>query len=120
MQSGKWLAELEKPILINQEGLAKSCFAAETKLWTPQGYRVIEVIGVGESVFSRDEWNPAAPVEAKVVEEVFRRFARVLDLRVGGQTIRTTGEHPFYVAGLGWTPANELHSGMELLTATGE
>ena len=36
------------------------------------------------------ELDPAAPVEAKVVEEVFRRFARVLDLRVGGQLIRTT------------------------------
>ena len=120
MQSGKWLAELEKPILIIQEGLAKACFATGTKLWTPQGYRAIEEIRAGDSVFSRDEWNPATPVEAKVVEEVFQRFARVLDLRVAGQSIRTTGEHPFYAAGLGWTPANELQSGMELLTASGE
>ena len=59
-------------------------------------------------------------MEAKVVEEVFQRIAGILNLRVAGQLIRTTGEHPFYVAGLGWTPANELHSGMELLTATGE
>jgi hypothetical protein len=86
----KRLEELEKPILLIQEALAKACFAAGTKLWTPQGYRVVEEIGVGELVHSWDEWNPAAPVEAKVVEEVFRRFARVLDLRVAGELIRTT------------------------------
>ena len=88
----KRLTELENPIKIIQESLAKSCFAAGTKLWTPQGYRVIEEIGVGDSVYSRDEWNPAASVEAKVVEEVFQRFARALDQRVG--------ERPFYAVGL--------------------
>jgi hypothetical protein len=76
----KRLAELDTTILLIQEGLAKSCFAVGTKLWTPQGYRVVEEIGVGDSVYSRDEWNPAAPVEAKVVKEVFQRFAQVLDL----------------------------------------
>ena len=97
--------------------MAKSCFAAGAKLWTPQGYRVIEEIGVGDSVFTRDEWNPTAPVEAKVVEEVFRRFARVLDLRVAGQSIRTTGEHPFYAAGLDWTPVNECLTTISLRLA---
>ncbi len=66
------------------------------------------------------ELDPAAPVEAKVVEETFRRYARVYDLRVGGQTIRTSSEHSFYAAGLGWTEASSLTTGMELLTASGE
>jgi hypothetical protein len=90
------------------------------RLWTPGGYRSIETLLPGDLVYSRDEWNPAAPVEAKVVEEVFRRFARVLDLRVASELIRTTGEHPFYAAGLGWTPASSLTTGMELLTSSGE
>lgn len=114
------MAELENPIKVIQEGLAKSCFAAGTKLWTPQGYRVIEEIAVGETVWSRDEWNPAAPVEAKVVEEVFQRFARVMDLRVAGRVIRTTGEHPLYAAVLGWTEASSMTTGMELLTDTAD
>jgi hypothetical protein len=30
---------------------------------------------------------------------------------VAGQEIKTTGEHPFWVAGKGWTPVNELQPG---------
>ena len=34
-----------------------------------------------------------------------------------GSVIETTREHPFYVAGAGWTPAEELQSGMLLTQA---
>jgi hypothetical protein len=59
-------------------------------------------------------------VEVKVVEEMFTRFAGILHVHLGGQVIGTSGEHPFYAAGLGWTPASSLTSGMELLTSSGE
>ena len=42
----------------------------------------------------------------------------VLDLHVG-QVIGTTGEHPFWVAGKGWTPAGALVPGDELVTRAG-
>jgi hypothetical protein len=102
-----------------QEGLAKACFAAGTKLWTPAGYRSGEAILVGEVVYSRDEWDPRGAVEVKVVEEVFERFAGVYHLHLGGQLIRTTGEHPFCAAGKGWTAAQELQPGDGVLTADG-
>jgi hypothetical protein len=44
---------------------------------------------------------------------------RVLELRVGGRTIKTTAEHPFYARGLGWTAAGVLHPGDELPGHTG-
>ena len=50
---------------------------------------------------------------------MFERFAGVLTLRVGGQVITTTGEHPFFVSGQGWIPANELRIGDSLLCAEG-
>lgn len=39
-------------------------------------------------------------------------------LEVGGETIETTDEHPFYVAGQGWTKARDLRAG-DLLIAEG-
>ncbi|WP_162657065.1 hypothetical protein [Tuwongella immobilis] len=47
-------------------------------------------------VYSRDEHDPHAPIEARVIEEIFTRYTRVLHLTVAGETIRTTGEHPFW------------------------
>ncbi len=35
----------------------------------------------------------------------------LLELRVGSASIRTTNEHPFWVEGRGWTPANLLVEG---------
>ena len=32
-----------------------------------------------------------------------------------GQVIRTTNEHPFYVAGKGWTPTEQLQPCYEIL-----
>lgn len=62
-------------------------------------------------MLSRDERNVEGPVEAKVVEEVFVRTARIMRLQVGGRQIRTTAEHPFYVQGKGWLLAQELAVG---------
>lgn len=66
------------------------------------------------------------------VEEVFKRPAAIVQLCISGVTIRTTGEHPFYTQGKGWTPAALLTSGellrshdgrwipLEAMEATGE
>ena len=47
-------------------------------------------------------------------------MAEVLHLHVGGQVIRTTGEHPFYVIGQGWVPARELVVGDLLCSHDGQ
>ncbi len=49
-----------------------------------------------------------------MVEEVFVRTAPVLDLHVGGRTITTTAEHPFFAEGRGWVPARELERGCRM------
>ena len=96
------------------------CFAAGTKLWTPAGYRKIEEIQVGDLVFSRDEHNPAGAVEAKAVEQIFVRLTAVWHLHVGGQVIRTSGEHPFNAHGKGWTAVKNLTNEDWVLTDTGD
>ncbi len=40
------------------------------------------------------------------------------DLTIGGHTIGTTSEHPFFVRGKGWTPAKELQPGDEVRLLT--
>ena len=66
------------------------------------------------------EYDAAGPIEAKVVEEVFERFAGIQHLHAGGQVIRTTFEHPFFTNDRGWVPVKELHAGDWILTAFGE
>src|SRR5262249_22418124 len=57
-----------------------------------------------------------APIVPRVVEAVFRRYGQIRAIRIGRETIRTTDEHPFWVAGKGWLPARELVAGDHLLS----
>ena len=101
-------------------GLPKwGCFAAGTPLWTPTGPKPIEYFREGDLVLSRPEHDPNAPVEVKVVEKVFFGLAPILHIHVGGQVIRTTPEHPFWVRGKGWIKAPDLAIGDELSSREG-
>ena len=48
-----------------------------------------------------------------------QRLAEILTLTVGGQTIQSTTEHPFFVQDKGWTEAQELQPGDLLSTSEG-
>jgi hypothetical protein len=48
------------------------------------------------------------------VEEVVVRHAPVLYLHVGDRWAGTTGEHPCFVRGKGWLPANQIIAGDHL------
>ena len=86
--------------------LNAGCFAAGTKLLTKAGWRAVEEIGAGEEVASRSELDPTGEVCWKAVEACFRRTGRILHLHFpGGELIRTTPEHPFWVEGKEWTAA---------------
>ena len=96
------------------------CFAAGTPIRTPEGSIPIEEIKPGDVVLSRSEFDPSGPVETRVVEEVFVRTAPVLELRVGGRTIATSCEHPFFAQHRGWTPAKELERGDRVIGQNSE
>ncbi|MDY3557152.1 polymorphic toxin-type HINT domain-containing protein, partial [Gemmata sp. JC717] len=101
--------------------LNAGCFAAGTKLLTRRGWVAVELLGVGDEVASRTEHDPSGPVEWKAVEDTFRRTGRVLHLHFGGgELIRTTPEHPFWVDGKGWTAAGSLGAGDRIATLSGE
>ncbi len=103
----------------NTFSIGQMCFGAGTPILTPGGSTAIEKLQPGEWVLSRPDKDPEAPVEARVVEQVFVRTSWLLDLHVGSQVIRTTGEHPFYARGRGWIQAAALKEGDELSGADG-
>jgi YD repeat-containing protein len=100
--------------------MLRACFAAGTPVLTREGSRGIETLKPGDRILSRNEFDVEGIVEEKVVEEVFVRTAQLFHVHVGGQVIRTTVEHPFYVAGRGWVPAIELQPGDLLSSHDGQ
>ena len=105
------------PLSLN---FGSACFAAGTKLMSPNGPKIIEEFKVGDPITSRNEFEPGGELEVKLVEEVFRRTAPILNLHVGGQVIRTTGEHPFFKYNKGWLKAAALIPGDRLLCSDGQ
>jgi hypothetical protein len=93
-----------------------ACFAPGTLLLTPNGFKAVEDFQCGDLVLSRPESECEAEPVAKVVEKTFVREAALYELRVQGDALTTTAEHPFYVRGQGWRLAKEIRAGDELST----
>ncbi len=91
--------------------LNKTCFVAGTPILTPDGEKEIDELQVGDQVLSRSETDAHGNVRSRSVEKIFELSAPILELRLGGQTIETTAEHPFFVVEKGWVRASELEQG---------
>lgn len=81
----------------------------------------IEQLAVGDWILSRSENDPNGTPELKRAEAVFVRVGRILHIHVKGQVIRTTTEHPFWVASRGeWLSARRLEVGDVLVGYHGQ
>ena len=92
------------------------CFAAGTLIPMADGtMKPIEQVEVGDRVKSASERDPEGPISSGGVAEVFRHQPQgLMEVGVNGSVIRCTGNHPFYVRGRGFIPAEQLKSGDEL------
>ena len=115
LKEGSQLANKVHDFVLELKVLQKTCFVAGTPLLTPDGDKPIEQFRPGDRILGKAENDPAAPVRVRIVEEVFELEGLVLELRVGGQLIETTSEHPFFVAGQGWVRAKDLQPGDPLV-----
>ena len=97
----------------------QACFAAGVPLRTPDGSKPVEDFREGDLVLSRDEHDPTGAAEPKVVEAVFRRTAALWPVRLNGREVGSTAEHPWYVAGKGWTRTDGLAVGDRVLCLDG-
>ena len=87
---------------------------------TPDGGKPIESFKENDHLFTRNESDPNGPPVVGTVEKVFVRMARILEIRLEGQVIGTTAEHPFWVeARKAWTAAGEIRPGDRLLSHDG-
>jgi len=69
------------------------CFVAGTKIYTPLGYKNIENIEIGDSVFCFDK---DLSIKISIVENVFvHHNEKVIDIFFKDKKIRTTPNHPF-------------------------
>ena len=98
----------------------KACFVAGTPVRTPQGATPIEQLQMGDAVISRSEFGPAHETNTQYVEEVFKLNSSVFELTIGGKTIDTTAEHPFFVQDRGWVAASKLQVGDLIAGMDGE
>ncbi|WP_329959303.1 polymorphic toxin-type HINT domain-containing protein [Paenibacillus athensensis] len=88
------------------------------KVLTNEGEKNIEDIQVGDKVLSKNE--ETGEVAYKEVTATFNHETdEIYNIQVGGQTIESTYNHPFYVEGKGWTFVKDLKVGDLLVQSDG-
>jgi RHS repeat-associated protein len=92
---------------------AKCSFSAGTVVSTPAGEVHIGSITVGDEVYA---YNPSTGTTGVYpVTAVLRDKDAVIEyLTIGGETLTTTPNHPFYTQERGWVPAGKLWKGAHL------
>jgi len=94
------------------------CFKAGTRILTKGGFKPIEQIVVGDSVYSYNMEKNFIEL-SKVVKSFERKTQEIYELTTSNQKIYVTAEHPFYVVDSGWVKAKDLQSGAVLKTKDG-
>ncbi len=103
---------------ISENGTANNCFVSGTLIMEVDGYKKIEDVRIGDSVWSWDVEKGEIIVEP--VRRLFRRSVGELAiLRFGTNLLETTPQHRFWVNGSGWREAANLCSGDVLKTLDG-
>lgn len=73
------------------------CLAADSKVWTDNGYKYIKDINIGDTVYSYDyDVNSLIPTTVK--NHVWTGNRPVYEIKTGHRTIRGTYEHPIMVS----------------------
>ncbi|GIG56113.1 hypothetical protein Lfu02_04850 [Longispora fulva] len=105
------------PVPVPDE-LPEGCFVPGTLVLTPDGPVPIERLVPGDKVIGAEPGGEPGP---RLVAAVMAHTVPwVLDLSVAGQVIGCSPEHPFWVEGVGWTPAGRLTADCVLITAGGQ
>ncbi len=88
------------------------CFVAGTKISTPTGYKDIDLVRCGDSVYNAQGVGVVLGVSAKPSQDIYKlEFS-------DGTTIECTGSHPFFTE-QGWKQARELENGTHFFSIEG-
>ncbi|MFA0783802.1 MAG: hypothetical protein YYHSYBAR_002193 [Candidatus Fervidibacter sacchari] len=133
-QGSRWLNDARKLGRQKWCWLTRNvCFVAGILVWvlpaganpkeTPPSKAIakpIEQVRTGDWVLTKEEetgkvgWAPVLRVHKRWVAE-----GELVVVKAGGEKLKVTKEHPFYVVGRGWEEAGELKSGEKLIGAEG-
>ncbi|MFC3575522.1 Hint domain-containing protein [Streptomyces yaanensis] len=105
-------ANLER---LGRQALNAMCFPAGTRIATDHGTKPIEDIRPGDKVWAEDPETGERRLR-EVAGVMQRTTDSLVSVDTGGETVRATPEHPFWVQGKGWTAAQALRSGDRLRT----
>jgi hypothetical protein len=94
-------------------------FAKGTEVWTQLGLLPIEQVLVGDRVLSKDLDTGKLAFNLVIGIDV-QRDREASAIEVGGRTIVTTADQPFFVKDEQWRKAKELKPGMKLDGLAGE
>ncbi|RYF74601.1 MAG: hypothetical protein EOO39_08330, partial [Cytophagaceae bacterium] len=83
-----------------------------------EGYRNIEELQTGDRVWSRDEFTGQLALQP-ITHTSERETDHLIHLRMGGERVQTTAEHPFYTP-TGWQKAGTLVIGQEVMRSDGQ
>lgn len=95
-----------------------SCFPWNTRVWTQTGPVEIRQVKPGDRVLSQHPFTGELSYQP-VLQITRRRSSPMIEIGLGGETIRATRGHPFWVCGRGWKMAKELAVGMYLHSTDG-
>jgi len=95
-----------------------SCFPAGTLVATQLGSAAIESLKPGDRVLSQDPETGELAYQA-MRGVTLRPAAPLVEIEAGGETIRATRGHPFWINGQGWLMAKHLKAGQYLHTPDG-
>ena len=99
--------------------VGEMCFVGGTLISTKDSLKPIENIEPGDQVWSFDEESGEFSLQSVV--RVFNRLTdATIILKIGAADVECTPEHPFWVKSRGWTGADSLKIGDELLTLSDE
>ncbi|ASA20281.1 hypothetical protein B9T62_05390 [Paenibacillus donghaensis] len=121
-KEGKVIERAVEKTVKNEKAIAKAlgcnCFTAGTKVQTEDGEKPIEEIEVGDKVLSKSDVT--GEVEYKEVVQLFQKQAdEIYYVHIGDEVIETTGLHPFWLDGKGWTLVQYLKVGELLVSSNG-
>ena len=94
------------------------CFVAGTLISTATGEKAIEEIDVGDFVLSETPETEEVAYK-RVLNTYVNQTSELIHVRIEGETVTATPEHPFYSPVKGWTAAVDLRPGDILVTVNG-
>jgi len=83
------------------------CFIAGTKVLTPEGYKNIENLNIGDVVLSYNIDNNRT-TNAKIIQCFRKQITSYYKVTFEKQILYVTEEHPFYVLEKGWIRVKDL------------